>query len=79
MKNWLKNAIQNGEEGHAATALPALLAGAGMITLGYAAADGSDRWMIIGGFGGGVGIIVGAFWRHLTIDWGMWKQLGDKK
>ena len=79
MKNGLKSAIANGEEGHAATTLPALLAAAGMITLGYAAADGSDRWTIIGGFAAGIGILGGAVWRHLTIDWGVWKQLAGKK
>ncbi|MBI5949091.1 MAG: hypothetical protein HY875_13205 [Chloroflexi bacterium] len=79
MKSWLTNAIANGEEGHVPVALPALVAGAGMITLGYAAADGSDRWMIIGGFAAGIGIIVGAFWRHRAIDWPIWKDLAGKK
>lgn len=79
MKDWLRNAIEDGEEGHAAAALPALVAGVGIIVLGLAAADGSDTWMVVGGIVAGVGLIAGAFWRHMTIDWDLYKRLDGKK
>ncbi len=79
MKNWLKNGIANGEEGHVATALPSLLAAAGVITLGYAGANGSDTWMVIGGFAAGLGIVAGAVWRHMTIDYDFYRRFNGKK
>ena len=79
MKNWLKNGIANGEEGHVAATLPALLAAAGVITLAFAGANANDTWMVIGGIAAGAGILAGAVWRHIAFDWDVWRQLAGKK
>ena len=72
--NELKQAMTQGEEGHAATLPGVLIAGAGAIVLGIGAATDSGVTAVIGGIVTAVGFLVYDVVRHIKIDYEFFRR-----
>lgn len=77
MKNLLSalNRVHEDESGHIDVGLASLVAGIGGVVLGVGAASDSDAVAIAGGVVLGLGILVGGFLRHRTIDYDIYARL----
>lgn len=71
----LKQAIIEGEEGHANVALASFIPAAGAIVLGIGAANGTGWMAVVGGIVLGVGIVIHEVARHSTIEKGIYGRL----
>lgn len=63
------------EAGHAASVVGALPAAAGVVMLGFGAANDAGWLAIAGGIVAGLGILVYDVVRHARIDWGIYARL----
>jgi hypothetical protein len=70
-------ALKDGEEGHAAPLLPALVGTAGAIVLAIGAAADSSVTAVIGGVVLAVGLLGTTVLHHLTIEYDLFKRLDN--
>ena len=71
IREWLTK----GEEGHAMTLPPLLLAAAGAIVLACAATEDSDVWTIVGGIVLAVGLVAASLANHMVVDYDMYARI----
>lgn len=67
--------IYEDESGHVDVGLASLVAGIGAVVLAIGAAGDSDVAIYIGGAVLGLGILVGGFIRHRSIDYDVYARL----
>jgi hypothetical protein len=63
-----------GEDGHAVTALAAIVAGAGAVALGIGAANDTGWLAVTGGIVVGVGLVGYELLRHTRIDYELFRR-----
>jgi hypothetical protein len=72
----LVSGLHSNEEGHALPAVGALIAGIGIVLLGFGAANANDALCIAGGFIGGLGVIAAALLNHRGVDYELYDRIG---
>ena len=65
----------NREDGHAAPALGALVAGAGMVLLGIGAANDTGWLAVAGGIIAAIAIVAAVVIDHVTVDYDVYRRL----
>ncbi|KAA0231980.1 hypothetical protein EDM76_10560 [bacterium] len=68
------HAFLDKEDGHAPILIGPLIGAVGAVLLGVGAGNDNDGLAIAGGIVLAVGLLGGAFIRHMTMDWEMFRR-----
>ncbi|MBE7520273.1 MAG: hypothetical protein HS107_13625 [Thermoflexaceae bacterium] len=66
----------NNEDGHAPILVGPLIGAVGAVLLGIGAGNDNGGLAVAGGVVLAAGLLAGAFIRHMTMDWEMYRRTG---